>query len=82
MVAVAVAGVIFVGHGNVHADVYDHHSQLQLGASLRRGKASLSAAFRDAAAAVAGLRKEPIHCRSESAPVSSKRCGPGLHSWR
>jgi hypothetical protein len=32
-VAVVVAGVIFVGHGQGHDDVYDddHHSSLQLG---------------------------------------------------
>ena len=40
-VVVAVAGVIFVGHGhgNVYDDVYDHHSPIRLSASLRRGKA-------------------------------------------
>jgi hypothetical protein len=58
VLVVAVAGAIFVGQGhgrgNVHEDVYDHHSPLRLGASLYRGKASLSAAFRDVAALVAG----------------------------
>ena len=57
VVAVAVAEVIFVGHGhgNVHDDVYDHHSPFRLGASLCRGKASLSAAFRDLTGLVAGI---------------------------
>jgi hypothetical protein len=57
VVAVAVAGVIFVGHG--HGDVYvndhDHQPTLPLGASVRPGKESLSAAFCDVAALVAGL---------------------------
>ncbi len=59
VLVVAVAGAIFVGHGhghgNIHDDVYDHHSPLRLGASLYRGMASLSAAFRDVTALVAGL---------------------------
>ena len=55
-VVVAVAGVISVGHG--HGDVHDrdHHPPLRLGAKVRLGKVSLSAAFRDVAALVAGLR--------------------------
>ena len=60
------AGVIFVGHGHdgedAYGDVYDyvHHSPLRLGASIRRGKASLPAAFRDVAPLVAGLRGASI----------------------
>ena len=60
VVAVAVAEVIFVGHG--HGDVYDyddnHHSPFPVGARARCGKAPLSAAFRDVAALVAGLRSK------------------------
>jgi hypothetical protein len=59
VVALAVAGVTLVGHGHGHGDVYvyvhDHHSLLPLGASVHRGKAPLSAAFRDVAALVAGF---------------------------
>ena len=69
-----VAGVIFVGHGhdgedaygNGYADVYDHHSPLRLGASLRRGKASLFAAFRDVTALVAGLGLRGVLSRKGS----------------
>ena len=56
-VVVAVAGVIFVGHGQGHGDVYvyDHHSPVGLGASIVRGKASLSATFRHVVALVDSL---------------------------
>jgi hypothetical protein len=59
VLAVAVAGVIFVGHVG-HGDVYDrdHHSQFRLGASIRRGKASLSTAFCDVIALGAGFGRE------------------------
>ena len=58
------AGVIFVGQDGEdhsgHGDDYDydrdHHSPLRLGASIHRGKVSLSAVFRGVAAHVAGLR--------------------------
>ena len=43
---------VYVGHDHGHGDVYDHdhHSPLPLGARVCRGKASLSAAFRNVAA--------------------------------
>jgi hypothetical protein len=48
-VVVAVAGVIFVGHDGEdaygHGDAHDHHSPFRLGASIHRGKVSLSATF-------------------------------------
>jgi hypothetical protein len=57
VVSVAVAGVIFVGHGheNDHVHDCDHHPPLRLGARVCLGKVALSAAFRDVAALVAGL---------------------------
>ena len=64
------AGVIFVGHGHdgedAYGDVYDyvHHSPLRLGASIRRGKAPLSADFGDVTALVTGLwRAKTPACR-------------------
>ena len=57
VVAVVVAGVISVGHGQGHDHDnvcdYDHHPPLRLGARVHPGKAPPSAAFRDVATLVA-----------------------------
>jgi len=50
-----VAGVISVGHGHGDDHVNDHHPPVPLGSSVRRGKVSPFAAFRDVAALGAGL---------------------------
>ena len=83
VVVVAVAGVIFVVHGHGHGDVYvydrDHHSPLRSGASIHRGKAPFSAAFRDVAALVAGLGGEANEAWTSHAATAAMAI---LHSLR
>jgi len=68
VVAVVVAGVIFVGHGHGDDHDYDHHRSLRPGAQVRRGMVPLLAAIRAFAALAVGPRINSVH---HATPASS-----------